>query len=358
MRNRLTTPGLRKLAESGLQVCSKLVPARRGLRAASSVAVAVVLVGGATQIGVAQATALPADAAFRIGDRVVSQEQLNRRVDLLGALYGVQRPGDRSQLDRFDRDTAKAVAVSDVLDQAAAERNVVIPDKVASDQLGKIVEKSFPGGRQDFVAKLGQLGVSERDVKDEIKRQLANAKLFESVTKDVPGVDDAELRRSFDQRRAQMVTSEQRHLRNIVVPDQNAAAVARQRVDSGEDFAAVAGETSVDQSTKAQGGDLGTVTAEQLDPGYAKVAFGAASGTTFGPVQTSSGWNVGQVAAVTPGTPLSFDQVKDQLRERLEAERKSARWNDWLTVRIRSADVEYADRYRPAHPDSAPEAQS
>lgn len=356
MRNRLMTR-LRELPESGLRACSKVVPARRGVRASSSVVIAIMLVGGAVQIGVAQATALPADAAFRIGDRVVSQEQLNHRVDLLGALYGVQRPNDPAQVDRFDRDTAKAVAVSDILDQEAAERNMVIPDKAAADQLEKIVEQSFPAGRQDFIAKLGQVGASEQDVKGELKRQMANAKLFESVTKDVPGVDDADLRRTFEQRKEQMVAPEQRHLRNIVVPDQAAAATAQRRLAAGEDFAAVANDTSLDQSTKAQGGDLGKVAAEQLEPEYAKAAFGTPNGGLFGPLQTPAGWNVGQVVGIMPGKPLVFDEVKDQFRTKLNTERKLASWSKWLDGRIKSAGVEYADRYRPAQPDSEPNAQ-
>lgn len=324
-------------------------------RPVSVVALAVLLLGGSTQVAMDWGTRLPADAAFRVNDVTTSQHQLNHRVQLLSALYGVQPPRDPHKADQFTRDTAKAIAVSDVLHNAAAAQKIVIPDKVAADQLNQIVGQD-PQGKPDFISKLGQLGVSETDVTNEIKRQMENAQLYSSVTSKIKPVSDQELREIFEQRKAQMVTPEQRHLRNIVVPDQKAAEDIAQRARSGEDFAALASQTSQDGSTKDKGGDLGSVAAQQLDKPYADAAFGVPTNTVFGPVHTQSGWNVGQVLELTPGQPLSFDQVKDQFRDQINGERKSPVWNGWLANTIQSAHVEYADKYRPADAGAPPSA--
>lgn len=334
-----------------------LVPDRAVARHLGAGVLAATLVAGGTQVALDRMSRLPADAAFRIGHVTTTKEQLDHRVQLLSALYGVQRPSDPKKIDQFDRDTAKAVAVSDILAKAAADRGIVIADKTASDQLDQLVSQSFPQGRQDFTAKLGQLGVSERDVLTEIKRQLANAKLYAAVTKSVAPLTEAQLRQAFEQRKSRLVTAEQRHLRNIVVATQDAANGVLRRARSGTDFAKLAESASLDESTKAKGGDLGTVTAAQLEKPYADAAFKARDGSVFGPVQTQDGWNVGQVVKVVPGRPLAYDQVKTQLADELDAERRSPVWSAWLGGRLKAAHVEYAREFRPADPLSPPKTQ-
>lgn len=320
----------------------------------SVVALALLAVGAGGQIAVAEITALPADAAFRIHGTVTTEQQLADRVRALEALYGVQRPDDPAAIDRFNRDSAKAVAVSEVLDSAAQGEGIVIPDKAAQDQLDKLITDTYPAGRADFITRLGQLGLSEPDVLAEIRRQLTNSRLFDQVTHDVPAVTDADVAQAYDARRSEMVDPEKRHVRNIVVASEAEARQAMDRLKAGEDFAAVARSVSLDGSTKDNSGDLGTAVRTQLDPAYGDAAFRAAPNSVFGPVQTQNGWNVGQVLEVTPAVPLSLDQERDPLRQKLDGERKLARWNSWVGDRIREAQVEYAAKYRPADPDAPP----
>lgn len=327
-------------------------PQGQRARAAGAVVLAALAVGSGTGAALDHAWRVPDGAAYRLADRVVTVAELDGRVRLLGVLYGVQAPSDPAELDRFRRDTARALAVSDVLDRAAAEEGVVIADKAASDELTRLLETAYPQGRADFLAQLGAFGITEAAVLDEVGRQLATGRLYDSVTAEVPVPTDDEVAGAFTERRAEMVTPERRGLRNIVVDSEAAARAIRARLDAGEDFAAVAREVSLDASTRDQGGDLGTVIREQLEVDYGAAAFGAAANGLFGPVQTRYGWNVGQALEITPSTPLALEQVRDPLRTRLLEERRSVVWNDWLAGRIADADVRYADDYRPADPDA------
>lgn len=123
---------------------------------------------------------------------------------------------------------------------------------------------------------------------------------------------------------------------------------------SGEDFGSVARRMSLDGSTRESGGDIGHVSADQLDAGYAKVAFAARPHEPFGPAQTEHGWNVGVVESVVPPKPAVFAEVRDDLRLQLQSERALEAWRSWLTTEIKAAHVRYADAYQPADPDAAP----
>lgn len=326
-----------------------------GYRAGVVVAMLLAVVGGSGAKTVMHAAeALPEDAAFRAHGVVVTKQQLQQRVSLMEFLYGLQRPPDPAGVDKFNRSVSKALVVSDVVDRAAAEHGIVIADKAASDELDKMIKDNGGGDRRAFVQELGARGISEQNVIDEIKRQQASARLFGKVTESVKPATDGDAQRFFDQNRAQMVTPEQRGIANIVVPDQNQAEQVAQQAKAGSDFGALARQSSIDGSTKDKGGSLGVVQADQLDPGYTKVAFTGPANSVFGPVQTQQGWNVGKVGEVHPSKPVSFDQVRDAIKGKLDNDAKLGVWDGFLTQRIEAADVTYAPEYQPADPNASP----
>lgn len=303
-----------------------------------------------------QHTALPDDAAFRVGDQVVTVDQLNTKVETLRALYGVQVPREPGKLAAFRKDTAKAAAVGIILDRAARAERVVVADKVAREALAAFTAQQFGEGeqaRESFIQSLGAVGTSEAAVLSEIKRQLTVNKLFNEVTAKV-SVSDGEVTRAFARRRAQLGTPERRTIANIVVADQDQARQLLRQLDEGAPFAALARANSLDRSTSDQGGSLGELSRGDLEPGYGKAAFTAQRGAPFGPVRTRFGWNVGRVTGIKAAVPAELTKVKDSLAKQLELEKATKLWRSWLSRRIREADVEYADEYRPADPDAAP----
>jgi peptidyl-prolyl cis-trans isomerase C len=304
---------------------------------------------------VTRLTDLPEGVALRVGHTEVSEQELRQRMDAFDALYGIRAPKDGPARDSFIRESAKAVAVSIVIDQAAKQRGIVISDGAAQDAVNQLIAQKFgAGGRDGFVTLLGEVGASMRNVLDEIKRQQSFNQLVGQVTGGVPEPTEADARAVYDGHRAAMVLPSQRRLSNIVVGTEADAQMALQRIRSGTDFGALAKSLSLDQATRYTGGDLGYVTRDQLEDPYAQAAFAAPAGALFGPVRTKSGWNVGRVVEVRPEVPLAFEQVQEQLRDELRGERQTAAWNDWLGQRLRDADLTYADRYRPADPTGVP----
>lgn len=326
-----------------------------GTKTVGVVLVLAVLVAGAV-LGVRELRDLPDDAAFEYDGTVVTKDDLDERVEVLGALYGIKEPGKKDGRAAFRRDTAKAVAVSMVLDDAARDKGVAVSDKRARDTLDQMVASQLGADpREAFTELLADFGVTEAAVLDEVKRQQAVALLFEKITKDAAAdVTAADARDYYEAHPDRFMTPEGRELRNIVVRTDKDAQVVVQRARKGEDFAALARANSLDDATRDQGGALGVVPASSLAGDYAKAAFGARSGAVFGPVRTQFGWNVGQVVRIVPGKEPTFDQVEDQALDVVRSERALETWRDWLEGRIKKADVEYADSYRPEDPNEPP----
>jgi peptidyl-prolyl cis-trans isomerase C len=299
---------------------------------------------------------LPEGAAFRVGDEMVTVEELEKDMDTLRALYGVQRPEAAERLDGFWRDAAKSQVVTRILERAASERDIVIAEKNARDALSRYIAAQIgtgPAAYDQFVQALGSAGTTEQAVLDELRRQLALNQLFDQVTSGQT-VSDAELRGAFEEHAEQLGTPERRRIRNIVVRTQAEARRVLAEIDSGISFAQVARRRSLDGSTRGKGGDLGVVSREELEATYAARAFGARPGAVYGPLRNAFGWNVGFVERVLPPVPARFEEARSALKDVLLVEKATAAWRSWLGEQIRSADVEYADEYRPDDPDAPP----
>ena len=343
-------------ARGRLRGVARAVTATRRARVISAAAVGVVLTGAAAPVVLAELNSLPDDAAFRVHDTVVTAAELEQRMTVLEALYGIRQPAGGEKLEQFRRDAAKAAAVSLVLDRAAAERRIDVSKKAARDALTTMIEDRYGArGRARFIDLLSRVGASESDVLDEIRRQRRIEQLFTQVTeKAVSGVTDAVVRRHYADHPGDMLTQEQRQVRNIVVADKAGAQRLLRQIRAGASFTALARKHSLDDSTRNNGGNLGRITQTMLDDAYATAAFATPAGGTFGPVRTEHGWNVGQIVTITKPRGLKLAEIQDELRESLRANAATKAWRTWLTAQLRAADVEYADEYQPSDPYAPP----
>ena len=340
-----------------LAVLKRIVPrTRRAIAVVASLAAIVIAGSVFAAVRLASSNALPSGVAFRVYGHDVTATALNDEVQTLGALYGIEAPTGKAALATFRRNAAKAYAVSLILDHAAAQANIVIADKKARDVLTRYISQQF-GDSSDatsaFVTALGNVGTTEQAVLTEIKRQLAISTLFDTVTKGIT-VTDAQVAAEFANNKAALATPEQRDISNIVVSSESQATALLGKLTHGADFATLAKKYSLDAQTRSSGGVLGKVAAEQLDAGYAKIAFAAAVGKPFGPVKTQYGWNVGVVASVSPAQPAVYATVKSDLKQQMVLARELQKWRSWLASKIHTAEVQYANAYRPADPNSAP----
>jgi peptidyl-prolyl cis-trans isomerase C len=336
----------------------RLVPRNRRWRIVAAAAIVIAVLAASTPVIVRKVNGLPDGVALRVGDTDVTEDQVQHRIAVLRALYGTKPPEEPGAQDRFRRDSAKTVAVGIILENAARSRNIEIPDKSASDTLASMIDTQLPStGQSSFTDLLRAYGASRDDVIDEIKRQQSGDLLFQDVTANAAAqVTDDLVRKYYQDHKPSMVEPEKRDLQNIVVTTEDQADQVAGRARSGEDFAILAKQYSLDQSTNTSGGELGSLQRSQLEGPYADAAFQAGVGSVFGPVQTAHGWNVGRVVTVEPAVPLTLDQIKDRLRDQLRRQNALDEWRTWLGNEIRNAGVEYADAYRPADPDAPPPA--
>lgn len=341
--------------KSILEAMTSLTKRQRWL----GVLVLLIVVGAVTTLTVApwsKSNDLPKDAAFSYRGSVVTVADLQARVHVLGALYGVAEPTGKAAQAKFWRAAAQADAMSLILEHAAATDGIVITQKEANSVLQQMITTQLTGSNAQaaFDAILKKFGVTQADVLLEVKRQQQIGQLFQRVTRSASATPSAaDLDAYFQAHASDFGVPQRRHILNIVVASQSEADAIVQAAKKTA-FGTLANRYSLDGSTRLKGGDLGTVAASTLDSVYAKAAFAATPGTVFGPVHTTYGWNVGKVVAVVPARPAVFASVRSQVLSALQSSRALAAWRAWLTKQVASAGVRYAAAYRPADPTSLP----
>ena len=120
---------------------------------------------------------------------------------------------------------------------------------------------------------------------------------------------------AYDQRQDEFNTAERRHVAQIVVDGQDAAAKATDMVAQGQDLDAIA------KALDSQIIDLGVVAKSDLPEGLGEAVFKLPLGGTGQPVKTALGWHVVKVSQIQPGHVRPWLEVKGQIEQDLRRDK-------------------------------------
>ena len=112
---------------------------------------------------------------------------------------------------------------------------------------------------------------------------------------------------------------EKRSVQALLTSDEAKARALADKWRGGADWAAMQDAAKADGGTAVE---LNGATDQEIPvPELAKAVFAAVPQTVSDPVRSPLGWHVFRVTATTPGSERTFDQVKDELRDKIVAER-------------------------------------
>ena len=148
-------------------------------------------------------------------------------------------------------------------------------------------------------------------------RKLAVLALDLATVKARVSISDDEVKGYFDKNRASLDIPERRRIHQIVFKDKAAADAGKKAVDAGKPFMVLALEA------EGPAGRLpGLVARADLgDLKLAETAFSLPKDKVSDVLQTSAGPMLIMVGEVVPGKERTFDEVKDEIRERLTAQK-------------------------------------
>ena len=214
-------------------------------------------------------------------------------------------------------------------EQEADNLDVNITDKQVDARLAQIQKQYFGGDKKKYEKQLKAQGLSDTQVRNDIRAQIVSEKIFAKVTTDVK-VTDQQIEDYYNKNKAQYSQPESRDVRHILVKTKAKADQLEKQLKAGASFAALAKKFSEDTGSKANGGKL-TISKGQTVAPFDKVAFELKKNAISQPVKTEFGYHIIQPLSDTKTakvTPLK--DVKESIRQQLAQTKKNEAMTKWV----------------------------
>lgn len=196
-----------------------------------------------------------------------------------------------------------------------------------------------------------QVKVSPEDVKAYYDQNHARFAIPATVTLDVlpltqdtlarpQDVSEVDVQAYYEKNQSKFTRQEQVRARHLLIrvpkdasEDARAQALAkikdiRTRIEKGLDFATAAEQFSQDETTAAQGGELGFFARGAMVKPFEDAAFALTPGLVSDPVLTEFGWHLLKVEERKPAGPEPLAEVHDTIRQTIAREKAGAKLND------------------------------
>jgi peptidyl-prolyl cis-trans isomerase D len=331
------------------------------------------------QGGPSSGQVLASGTAIRLGDRTISTRDLQRALDAQTQQYR-QALGDqfdeRAALP-FLVNTAASMLLRDaLLAHLGEEMGLSVSDqelrafvarqawsrgadgKYDAEQVRRVIADNW-GSELEFARRLTDdllaaktqrlieagVAISDAEARDAIRASREQAQLLvvrldgsqpraglavpDDAGEQLAAKDPERVRKAVEERRAELDTPEQVRARHILVSlgpeaDDVAKAAARTRIEaakkriqSGEDFAAVAKELSDDPGSKESGGDLGFFRRGAMVAAFEDAAFQLEPGQLSDVVETPFGLHLIRVEEKKAASELPYSEASARVAQEL-----------------------------------------
>lgn len=290
----------------------------------------------------------------------VTQSDLQEAMDLFAQQTGAgEISPDSEQFQQAIPQVLPTVVQTEIAKVYAEENGVTVDSgdvdaeiKTIKEQLSQQAQSSGQdlSGDEAFSQALEQAGLTEKDLRADIRTQLPVQKVQEDVTGDVKPSQE-EIQSYYDENKeAQFTTPPQRCASHILYgPDQKQQADETYQTlqDNPDRFEDIAREDSQDTGSAKQGGDLGCVGRDETVPNFEDALFGAEEGETVGPVKTQFGYHIIRVNEIRDESVQPLSEVEAQIRDQLTQEQQSQAFSEWLADQEEKRNVKYLPGYGP-----------
>jgi len=299
---------------------------------------------------------LPKSAVASVNGKVITQEDLDQRIQDLQQQYGQSIPAqDSPEYAELQKQVAEQLVNETILlSFEAPKMGIEVTDEEINQQIDLYKQQS--GGEDSFNQKLQENNLTLDQLKDQVSKSLLFQKIYPEVTKDTPPVTDEQALNYYNTHPEEFQQPETRHVYHILVADEATANSVEARLAAGEDFGTVAQQVSTDPGSKEKGGDLGSVptTNSGFVPEFEAAMNALAVNQVSAPVKSQFGYHIIKVTEVKPAGQQTFEEVKADLEQGLLMENQRTTFEEWFNSIKGDYDVEYAEEFRPTPTATTP----
>lgn len=225
----------------------------------------------------------------------------------------------------------------------------VIKPQYVDESVNRFVEGRFEGDYDEFIAELNESGMTIAQFRTVQEEQIA----VQAIRSEKTGTDKVpntpwELRRKYEEIKGDFASDGQPKIRIMSIPkstpesspSQQEAVLktVQEQLRSGADFGALAKQYSAD-SFADKGGYVGVIGKNTLNAGLTQAAYSMPPGQVSPPMDDGTHWRIIKVESRVGQKVPSFEELKDDVDQRLTVEKQQKKLETWLTKLRRDANV-------------------
>ena len=296
---------------------------------------------------------VPGDAVAVVGDKEISKERFDRLVSQAKETFKARKQSF-PEIGTPEYEQLKQAVVRSLVEEAefqvgAEELGIEVSEEDVDKELEDLKQQFFQGDDDKYNEELKKQGLSEEQVRDQLRNKILSERIFKEVTKNVK-VTDQDVQDYYDENKAQFATTESREVRHILVKTKAKADQLYAQIRAGADFGKLAEKFSQDPSSAQQGGKFKAEKGTTVAP-FDKTVFALKTGQLSKPVKTQFGWHIIQaLSAIQPASTKPLSEVEKDIRQQLLQQKQNDAMNKWVAdLKKRLApDVSYAAGFKPA----------
>jgi peptidyl-prolyl cis-trans isomerase SurA len=295
-------------------------------------------------------TAIPRPAGAEVVDRIVAI--INDSIitlSELNAASALEKQGISSKDDIARTDIAQYR--SKILESLIEQRLV----KQASDKAGiDVSEREIDNAIEDIKRQnslsqdsllivLAQSGLTYRQYRDQLKEEIRQAKFINREFRSKIAISDEDVRDFYEKNIKEFLGAPSYRIGLIFIPSGKDAEKRLFAVQEGlkakEDFSSLASQYSESPSASV-GGDMGYLKSGEMDRPIEDAAKTLPIGGVSQPIRTQEGAYIIKLLDMTPASPLSLEEVKPRIQDRLFKKAMDERFSFWLEEAKKSSHIE------------------
>lgn len=309
--------------------------------------------------GTASAAQIVEAVVVRVGDRIVTATQYDKRLrEAMNEIQQTVPPAERAERIKTLRANMTDDLINDLLIRDRADRlGLTVSENELKDAVGRLKQQYGITTDEQFDTSLKQSGLTRAEMEAKLRETLVTNKVFARELRNRAEMSDRELREKFNREKENYRLPERARLREIVIlkPASDISAdLARRRAEdlalqakaAGANFATIA-STASESATKERGGELGDVTRGELIPDLDRAVFNAQTGAVIGPIETKSAWHILKVEQRLPSEVPAFESVKERLRKDESEESFNRDYKAYIERLRKDAFVQVNEQYIP-----------
>lgn len=251
---------------------------------------------------------------------------------------------DDGRLQAMLVEVTPRVLVNAIDEMLMVQRGREMGLKMGDDQFNQIIENIRKENNLDsdekFQAALNSEGLSLTGLRAAFEKQMIITRVQQQDIYQRISISEEESRKFYNAHTKDFRTPEMLTIREIFTqagpatpgqtPPPEAMAAARQRIDEArvrvttgkEDFGEVAGEVS-DAASKANGGLIGPLPTDEINPDILKVLNDLQQGQVSEPMDAGNGYRILKIDVRQASKQATFEEARDQIADRVFEQRRA-----------------------------------